>query len=163
MATALNPGLLRTLSTTAFGSYDQTIDFMKQKALLASSAACTCGSTMTWQKSAERKADGYIWRCPRTGCRKKQSIRRQSFFTRSHLSLQTWIKLIYFWATDLPVTKVSLHLDEKECSTKTAIDVYNFLREVCSQKLISMGSFQLGGTGKIVQIDESLFKHKPKV
>ena len=37
-----------------------------------------------------------------------------------------------------------------------------WLREVCSTKLTSQ-NIQLGGPGHIVQIDESLFRHKPKV
>ena len=45
----------------------------------------------------------------------------------------------------------------------TAIDVYQWLREVCSTRLINDGPVRLGGPGVIVQIDESLFRHKQKV
>ena len=150
------------LATTAFCTLEETIDFMKRRCLLAQSATCSaCGTAMCWQKCS-KLSDGYLWRCPRSACRKKLSIRAGSFFSKSHLSLQTRLKLIYFWATDEPVTKVHQQLDQKECSTKTAIDVFNFLREVCSQHLIALGDIQLGGPGAIVQIDESLFNHKPK-
>ena len=150
------------LATTAFFTLEETIDFMKRRCLLAQSATCSaCGTAMCWQKCS-KLSDGYLWRCPRSACRKKLSIRAGSFFSKSHLSLQTWLKLIYFWATDEPVTKVHQQLDQKECSTKTAIDVFNFLREVCSQHLIALGDIQLGGPGAVVQIDESLFNHKPK-
>ncbi len=37
-----------------------------------------------------------------------------------------------------------------------------WLWEVCSQRLINDGPTLLGGRGKIVQIDESCFRHKPK-
>ena len=84
------------------------------------------------------------------------------FFQRSRLCLQTWVKLMYLWAVDAPVTKLQEQLDEGECSTKSAIDVFNFLREVCTNKLIAMGNIRLGGPNVIVQIDESLFNHKPK-
>ena len=155
-------GLLRILATTAFCTQEETIDFLKRKCLLAQNAWCpSCGTAMHWQKCS-KLSDGYQWRCPRSTCRKKLSIRNGSFFSRSHLSLQTWLKLIYFWATDEPVMKVHQQLDRKECSTKTAIDAFNFLREVCSQSLINLGNIELGGPGSIVQIDESLFNHKPK-
>ena len=54
---------------------------------------------------------------------------------------------------------------EAEVQEKTAIDVYQWLREVCSTRLIIDGPIVLGGPGSTVQIiiDESLFRHKPKV
>ena len=42
-------------------------------------------------------------------------------------------------------------------------DVYQWLREVCTTRLIQDPPIVLGGPGKVVQIDESLFRHKPKV
>ena len=47
-------------------------------------------------------------------------------------------------------------------SNHMAIDVYQWLREVCSSILLQR-TIKLGGTGKVVQIDESLFRHKRKV
>ena len=44
----------------------------------------------------------------------------------------------------------------------TAIDMYQWLREVCSTKLLSSPVI-LGGPGVVVQIDEFLFRHKPTI
>ena len=44
----------------------------------------------------------------------------------------------------------------------TAVVVYRWLRKVCTTKLLGM-TITLGGPGVVVQIDESLFRHKPKV
>ena len=51
-----------------------------------------------------------------------------------------------------------------------AIDVYQWLREICGWRLINYNDLRLGGAGpagpihpKIVDIDESCFSHKPKV
>ena len=46
---------------------------------------------------------------------------------------------MYLWAVDTPVTKLQEQLDEGECSTKSAIDIFNFLHEVYTNKLIVMG------------------------
>ena len=43
-----------------------------------------------------------------------------------------------------------------------SIDIYQWLREVCSNKLLQ-SPIILGGPGVVVQIDESQFRHKPKV
>ena len=51
---------------------------------------------------------------------------------------------------------------EADTSENTACQVYQWLREVCSTKLLQLPII-LGGPGIIVQVDESQFRHKPKV
>ena len=102
-------------------------------------------------------SDGRSWWCPR--CKGRKSIREGSFFSKSHLTLQKWLVLIYFWVREYPVTDAT---EEAEVHKGTAIDVYQWLREVCSTALVNT-HIVLGGTGTIVEIDESLFRHKPKV
>ena len=60
---------------------------------------------------------------------------------------------------DYPVSDAA---EEAHVGRDTAINVYQWLWEVCTTKLLSM-PIQLGAPGKVVQIDESLFRHKPKV
>ena len=52
--------------------------------------------------------------------------------------------------------------EEAEISDRVAIDIYQWLREVCTTALLN-NPMILGGPGTVVQIDESLFRHKPKV
>ena len=75
------------------------------------------------------------------------------------MTLQQWLLLLHLWAKNDPVSSVA---DALEISRPSAIDAFQWLREVCSTKLLE-SPIQLGGPGKIVQIDESLFRHKPKV
>ena len=58
-----------------------------------------------------------------------------------------------------PVTDAA---EEAKVEDNTAVAAYQWFREVCSTKLLSI-PIKLGGSGVIVQIDESLFRHKPKV
>ena len=98
------------------------------------------------------------WKC--SSCKTHRSVRDGSFFAKYHLTLQQWVMLLHFWTRQNPV------LDTAECvkvAENTAIDAYQWLREVCSTRLINDGPVVLGGPGIVVQIDESLFKHKPKV
>ena len=102
--------------------------------------------------------DEYSWWCRQ--CKTRKSIREGSFFfLKSKLTLQKWLLLIHLWARDCPVTNA---MEQAEVDTRTAIDVYQRLREVCTTKLLQTPII-LGGPGIIVQIDESLFRHKPKV
>ena len=102
-------------------------------------------------------SDGYSWWC--RNCKTRKSIREGSFFSKSKINLQKWLLIIYMWAREYPVTDVS---EEAEVHIETAIDIFQWLREVCSTKLLQTPII-LGGPNVIVQIDESMFRHKPKV
>ena len=101
--------------------------------------------------------DGKSWWCPQ--CKGRKSIRHGSFFAKSRLPLKKWMLLLHFWLQQFPVTTAALDADIHK---STAIDVYQWFREVCTTTLLNT-PIVLGGTGAIVQIDESLFRHKPKV
>ena len=77
----------------------------------------------SWSKKS--LSDGVTWGCPK--CKTTKSIRQGSFFSKSKLSLQTWLILIYWWAQEYPVTDAA---QEAECNKSTAVDVYQWLREV---------------------------------
>ena len=53
---------------------------------------------------------------------------------------------------------------EAQVDEKTAIQIYQYFRDICSWRLLHHDApLMLGGSGTIVQIDESLFRHKCKV
>ena len=85
-------------------------------------------------------SDGVAWRCSQ--CKTRCSIKNGSFFTKSRLPLQKWLVAIHWWSRQYPVTDLA---EEAQISKGSAIDIY------------------LGGSGVVVQVDESLFRHKPKV
>ena len=64
-----------------------------------------------------------------------------------------------WWSREYPVIEMS---HEAEIAEDTACNIYQWLREVCSTKFLQSPMI-LGGPGIIVQVDESEFKHKPKV
>lgn len=102
-------------------------------------------------------SDEKAWYC--RICKNTQTFRRGSFFSKSKLTLQQWLIVIFWRVHEYPVTKAATAADVAE---DTACDIFQWLREVCSTKLLQM-SITLGGPGIVVQIDESQFKHKPKV
>ena len=88
------------------------------------------------------------------------TLRDGSFFEKSKLPLRKWLVLLYWWSREYPVLMAT---EEAEITKHTAIDVFQWLREVCSWRLLNIDDFRVGGPGSVVQIDESLFRHKPKV
>ena len=84
---------------------------------------------------------------------------RWYFFSKSKMTLQKWLLLMYWWARDYPLTDAA---EEAEIDAGTAVDVLQWFREDCSTKLLQT-PLVLGGAGVVVQIDEGLFRHKPKI
>lgn len=101
--------------------------------------------------------DKYSWWCRQ--CKGRKSIRTGSFFQKSNVTLQQWLLMLYLWARQYPVTDAA---EEAKVSVRVSIDMYQWFREVCTNILLQAPAV-LGGPGIIVQIDESLFRHKPKV
>ena len=100
--------------------------------------------------------DGFMWECH---CRKYKSTRNGSFFEKSRSTLNKIILLIYHWARELS-QDTAIH--ELNISNKTAIDWYNFCRDVCHDDAFNR-SEKIGGPDIIVEIDESAFgKRKEK-
>ena len=143
------------LGPVIFGDTDSLIQYLQGKQLIASNKSCSCGAEMRLGNKAD-VSDGKVFRCP--SCKRVKSLRAGSFFDKSRLSLQKWIVLLYWWVREYPVTDAA---EEAQVGRDTAINVYQWLREVCSTRLLSI-DIKLGGQGKVVQIDESLFRHKVK-
>ena len=155
-----------------FGGTDKIIAYLCSHCLLSASKSCSrylntntinlknvycrCSFAMEERERSDI-SDGVSWYCPQ--CYTRNTIKDGSFFSKSHLTLQKWLLLMYLWARPYTVTDA---MEEADVDRRTAIDIYQRLREVYSTKLLS-SPIVLGGPGVVVQIDESLFRHKPKV
>ena len=73
-----------------------------------------------------------------TGADSEKVHSRWDFFRSSHLTLQKWFLLMYWWSREYPVTEVA-----KVVEVGASVDVYRWLREVCSTKT----PIVLGGLG----------------
>lgn len=156
MATRTTISLLQ-LGPVIFSGTDGIISFLQGKGLLAQQLTCHhCSVAMNIARRASL-TDGHAFRCPQ--CHTYTSLRSGSFFEKSRLPLQKWILLMYLWVREYPIKDAQ---EEAEVAHETAVSIYRWLREVCSTKLLQTPTV-LGGPGIVVQIDESLFRHKPKV
>ena len=91
-------------------------------------------------------------------CRKRRSIRAGSFFEDSKISLGQWLNIIYLWSIDILNKQRSLITG---FSLRTIATTLAKIRQIYSLKILH-GNIKLGGRGKTVEIDESMFGHKRK-
>ena len=68
---------------------------------------------------------------------------------------------MHWWCRQYLVTDAS---QEAKVTEATCVQAYQYFWDICSWRLLNRDApLMLGGPGVIVQIDESLFRHKPKV
>ena len=70
--------------------HDRCIQWCKEHNLLASSFPCpnsTCCNTLRWTRRSSSR-DGYEWRCSKKNCNGMASIRQNSWFSGSKLSIE---------------------------------------------------------------------------
>ena len=85
--------------------------------------------------------DGYVWRCRQRGCQKRLSLRQNTIFENSRLSISKILQLMYRWARELPVGQAA---DEVAVELKTTIDWYCKFREACANFLLQTEQPMLG-------------------
>lgn len=100
--------------------------------------------------------DGSIFRC--RICRSKKSIRMNSYFNGSRLSLTDTFYII--WEYCLGSSSGTI-LSKIGISSSTLTDHLNFIRGIASTKLIEM-NYKIGGIGVTVFVDESQIHKKRK-
>lgn len=141
------------------------IKWLKQIGLLRREVECEyCNQNMMWNKYVS-SSDGYAWRCQVKECAKsarRVSVRKDSFFDKSKISLQDWVRSMYCWSSEMSEKDLSACLN---VSRKTAVDMYSFFREVVVVDTDN-DPIQIGGPGITVQVgdlclSESKF-HKEK-
>ena len=83
----------------------------------------------------------------------KMKVRAGSFFENSKLPLLHWLYIIFLWSIEESNKKV---LQLTGLSLRTVIMALQRLRDICSLKILH-GNLKLGGRGKMIEIDESMF------
>ena len=140
---------------------DRCIEWCKQHNLLTRSMKCLkqqCDNDLSWTRRS-RVPDGYMWHCSKKSCNGEVSLRHNSWFCGSHLSISKILALTYAWAHSF-TTSQAMHETSsrnKTTSSETVVDWYNYCREVCSAIISQHHTGRIGGPGKIVEIDESKF------
>ena len=86
------------LRQVIFGTTQQQVEFLQQRGLLTANRDCVSCQTPMALKPRVVLSDGRIFRC---GTRKTtKSLKADSFFDKSKLSLQAWLLLLYWWVKE---------------------------------------------------------------
>ena len=126
-----------------------TIRWCQSLKLLRSNLMCSCGRGMNLVEREMAGKEGVLWRCPRKRCRREVSLRKDTFFEGSHLEIEDPSPVVH----QDPFKQDEV---EVEISRKTAVDWYNFVRDVCAQYYIDHPAV-IGEPNVEVEIDESKF------
>lgn len=139
---------------------ESCIAWLAARGLLRNSLLCDiCGQAMRLNRYS-RSIDGKKWNC--AFCKSSKSVRSDSFFARSHLTLKQLIIIMYCWARDMPQREILHEADVR--SPNTLVDWCNFIREECAVWLENhpdeIGGIDEQGLPIVVEIDESKYFHR---
>ena len=89
--------------------------------------------------------------CP--SCKRRYSILHGSLFTRSKLPIHTILQIIYHWSMLHSVKQTAYEVEVSEC---TVTNFFQALRDACDDWYDLHFSENIGGPGKIVEVDETI-------
>lgn len=133
---------------------EDAIAWCREKGILIRHTVCgECAMEMKEVRDTGR--DGWLWRCRRmqNGQQHKTSlsIRDRSIFASLRVSLKNAIFMVYEWAVGTTPSNCAYEL---QVSKKDAMNLFAKLRQYCAQGVARRLGEQIGGEGKIVEIDE---------
>lgn len=134
---------------------DVIFDYLIEKNIISNIPSicenCNCNFKI---RKRNDTADKYTWRC--TKCLHFKSIRCNSILEGYRFPLTKVLKLIYAWSMEHKIIDVSNSLVLSKPTVISVISFYQVLRDIAT-RAVDSDNFVIGGPGKIVEVDESLF------
>lgn len=150
----VNPFNFFTLLMSPPGNFYQ---WMADNGLLASKLTCHQCKSECKIYPRPRNCDGFSWRCL-ANKNHEFSIRKFSFFFRSHLYIQDILMFIYKYSEESSILQCAIATGVGY--RRTAVDWASFIRDLFLQWVHdTLPTMMLEGT---IEIDESLFGRKVK-
>ena len=136
---------------------DDLIKWLVIHRLLKNSCPChVCSVPMSYINHADI-TEGKTWYCK--FCKTRKSIRVNSFFTPSNLTLKQIVLIMYGWSRDFPLQDVAF--DAGVNHIKTMTDWGNFIRDLCSKwvenEAHEIGGLDENGEANIIELDKTKF------
>lgn len=106
---------------------DNDLEWFAKYGLISNRVRCPECNDWCRLMNTNDRADGKEWRCSEGHF--KQSIRKDSFFEGSHLTVVQLTDFIYFWSKRMFLKDIMEEVNI--VSWHTAVDWANFIRDVC--------------------------------
>lgn len=143
------------------GDILELIRFLQEIGVVKSNVRCSKCKKILNLKKYSRNIHGYALRCMEASCSeytKYTSVFKNSFFEQFNIHVSKIIKIIFKWSGFTTQREI---LREVSVSRDTVQKVVYNMRKLC-EKFNIQNPIHLGGDGVICQVDESLFRCKPK-
>lgn len=125
--------------------------FLIHYALINSFRMC-CGKKCYYESKGVDKES--TWRCSNQKCRRRYSVREGSIFSRFKIRLNKIMEVLVCWILKYPSNVIVAEVGI--CSVSVA-ELIECFRELIEVWLVENGKRKIGGSGHIVEIDESAF------
>lgn len=151
----------RTYILPAISCGPSALEYLTSVGILKAFHACPACGMMERKVPYKRNSDKQAWRCMTTRCtryKKYTSLRVDSFLSGFSVPAHVFLNILWHWKKGN--TQVEVQSDE-QVSVDLVQKIYEKLRINCAN-YIAANQIMLGGPGIRCQIDESLFRYKPK-
>jgi hypothetical protein len=132
---------------------DKVLAYLNQTGLVNYNDLKQCENGHNMDLKKNNKTNGWWWRCSPKGCQKTKSIRLGTFFFENKIQLWQVLILIFNFAFEFLNTKVSQLVGV----SADTIAAYKRRLRLIILTMFNKNDIKIGGPGKIVEIDESLF------
>ncbi|EFA07042.2 hypothetical protein TcasGA2_TC010016 [Tribolium castaneum] len=118
----------------SFKSITDSIRWCARHRLIHNSLRCApCEEPMSFVVR-HQLGDGFRWQCKICGA--SSSLRKDSFFSRSHLSLEQIVTIVYGWARNDEQFRIICEAEISSNTRNTIVDWCSFCRDICEQFLV---------------------------
>lgn len=132
-------------------STESSMEFLRGVGIQTSYSFCSDCDKMMSEVIDHSRLDGRVFRC--SGCRSTRSIRHDRFLDESKLTLNQFIGFVYLWSNKNTREQMRTFLN---LGGKIITKYAELIRGVCSWQL-ARSDIRVGGFGREVQVDESVF------
>lgn len=132
---------------------EQAIGLLQEKGIIHEVRLCAKGHFMKLYVKKETQ-----WACRKKECRTHVGMRAGTWLANARIPCLTIVRFIYAWSEEM--SSIKWCAKQLGMGKNTVVDWNNYMREVCVSEMATKNNGKIGGVGKHVEIDESMFSRR---